>query len=522
MRLTAITRSKSASVHSVTGTRCWMPALLTRMSSRPCVAAICAIAAMRGRPRRRRRTAPARRQALAAQALGDLGQRARIAAVERARAHPARPAPRPWRGRGRARRRSPGRCARRAGTDRTCFPYRPGSGNKPAGRIRGGQVTKVQRERAMIKAAGRSLAVQRLQPAAAAAGPTLVFLHEGLGCIALWKDFPTRLVRAAGPARASSTTAGATGSRSRSTGRAPRRYLHDEAQRLPAGGAERGRRRAQPSWSATATAARIALLFAARVPERPGRDRHRGRARLRRGHHRWPASAPRASPMPTTDLAAPPRPLSRRQDRRALPGLARRLAVARVPELEHRGRAAARHLPALVLQGADDEYGTPAQVEAIARGVSRPGRERAAAGLSGTRRTSEAAERVLDLIADFVRPAILGRAGRPGLDLGQEGAPALGRRAVHAIVAEPEGAAARMAQGSEAAHDRSGDPGRRSRTGSTTRASRRSRSPPISRMFCIRPWIGCRPFGSSKVTCGTHTRSIQPLSIAGRLYHQVG
>jgi len=46
--------------------------------------------------------------------------------------------------------------------------------------------------------------------------------------------------------------------------------------------------------------------------------------------------------------------------------------------------------------------------------------------------------------------------------------------------------------------------------------------PPSSRMFCISPLIGARPVGSSKVTNGTHTRSIQPLSIAGRLYHQVG
>ena len=47
----------------------------------------------------------------------------------------------------------------------------------------------------------------------------------------------------------------------------------------------------------------------------------------------------------TTDLPRPPRPLSRRQDRWHLQGLARRLALARVPRLEHRGRAAAHHLP---------------------------------------------------------------------------------------------------------------------------------------------------------------------------------
>ncbi len=28
--------------------------------------------------------------------------------------------------------------------------------------------------------------------------PTLVFLHEGLGCVGLWKDFPERLAAATG------------------------------------------------------------------------------------------------------------------------------------------------------------------------------------------------------------------------------------------------------------------------------------------------------------------------------------
>jgi pimeloyl-ACP methyl ester carboxylesterase len=29
-------------------------------------------------------------------------------------------------------------------------------------------------------------------------GPTLIFLHEGLGCVALWREFPVRLVRMSG------------------------------------------------------------------------------------------------------------------------------------------------------------------------------------------------------------------------------------------------------------------------------------------------------------------------------------
>jgi pimeloyl-ACP methyl ester carboxylesterase len=38
----------------------------------------------------------------------------------------------------------------------------------------------------------------RWYPPAAPRLPTLVFLHEGLGCVALWKDFPEKLARATG------------------------------------------------------------------------------------------------------------------------------------------------------------------------------------------------------------------------------------------------------------------------------------------------------------------------------------
>ncbi|MBE0619735.1 MAG: alpha/beta hydrolase [Burkholderiales bacterium] len=43
---------------------------------------------------------------------------------------------------------------------------------------------------------GRSLEYRRI--AAAADGPTLVFLHEGLGSISQWRDFPQRIVEATG------------------------------------------------------------------------------------------------------------------------------------------------------------------------------------------------------------------------------------------------------------------------------------------------------------------------------------
>jgi len=49
---------------------------------------------------------------------------------------------------------------------------------------------------AYLSVGGRSLEYQRI--AAAADGPTLVFLHEGLGSISQWRDFPERIVEATG------------------------------------------------------------------------------------------------------------------------------------------------------------------------------------------------------------------------------------------------------------------------------------------------------------------------------------
>ncbi len=51
----------------------------------------------------------------------------------------------------------------------------------------------IQRQRCDLYAAGHRLHAERLFPVHAAAGPTLVFLHEGLGSIGQWRDFPVQL-----------------------------------------------------------------------------------------------------------------------------------------------------------------------------------------------------------------------------------------------------------------------------------------------------------------------------------------
>src|SRR5512145_1417316 len=48
-----------------------------------------------------------------------------------------------------------------------------------------------------VRAAGRSLAYEWIG-AARDGGPALVFLHEGLGSIRQWRDFPARVAAATG------------------------------------------------------------------------------------------------------------------------------------------------------------------------------------------------------------------------------------------------------------------------------------------------------------------------------------
>ncbi len=52
-----------------------------------------------------------------------------------------------------------------------------------------------------VSAAGCRLRVKRIEPESASDSmdkPTLVFLHEGLGCIEMWRDFPETLCKSAG------------------------------------------------------------------------------------------------------------------------------------------------------------------------------------------------------------------------------------------------------------------------------------------------------------------------------------
>jgi pimeloyl-ACP methyl ester carboxylesterase len=198
------------------------------------------------------------------------------------------------------------------------------------------------------------------------AKPSIVLLHEGLGSVSAWGDFPEALCRRTGHSVVAYSRAGY----GRSTiVREPfgSDYMHREAQRvLPAFLDALELRR--PILFGHSDGASIALIFAAHVPNRTTAlileaphvfveeltiesiagitAGYPGNARLRQGlarHH----DDPDATFARWSEIWL--HPAFRAWD-----------ITASLKDVD---------VPVLVLQGRDDEYGTPAQVEAIVAGV---------------------------------------------------------------------------------------------------------------------------------------------------------
>lgn len=82
-------------------------------------------------------------------------------------------------------------------------------------------------EEGFVEAGGARLEYRWIPPTEQGR-PTLVFLHEGLGCIAIWKDFPARVAAETGCGALVYTRKGYGRSSSIAPPR-PLRYMHDEA-----------------------------------------------------------------------------------------------------------------------------------------------------------------------------------------------------------------------------------------------------------------------------------------------------
>jgi pimeloyl-ACP methyl ester carboxylesterase len=271
---------------------------------------------------------------------------------------------------------------------------------------------RMQRIKDTVEAAGHRLAVERLLPSAGSdprAGgdaPWLVLLHEGLGSMLQWRDLPERLARATGCPVLLYDRWGFGASEALALPR-PDDYLDREAHDalpdvLRACGIERS------ILIGHSDGGTIALLYAAAFPERPlGLVTIAAHVfvedvtvvGIEHAVERWR----------TTDL---PRRLARYHGDKAetvfrgwaetwlRPGFRAWRMTERLPRIR---------CPALVIQGADDQYGTPSQVEAIVAGISGPAEALLIPG-AGHAPHLDAPEPVLAAIERFI--ATLQRGGR--------------------------------------------------------------------------------------------------------------
>lgn len=256
----------------------------------------------------------------------------------------------------------------------------------------------MQLEHATIRAAGQRLAVLRLRPEAARPGPPVVFLHEGLGSIALWKDFPAVLCRRLRLPGIAYDRQGH--GRSAPLDR-PRdaRYLHEEAELvLPAVLDALGVPRAV--LFGHSDGATIALLFAAAHPARVA-------AMISEAAHLFVEEETLAGiraaveAYATTDL---PRRLARYHGDKT-EALFRAWSGTWLSPAFRDWRVEAEvarvTAPVLAIQGAEDEYGTPAQVEAIKRLAKGPVETALLPGCAHVPH-HQARDKVLDLAAGFI------------------------------------------------------------------------------------------------------------------------
>jgi len=198
--------------------------------------------------------------------------------------------------------------------------------------------------------------------AAAEGRPTLLLLHEGLGCAAMWRDFPEKLAAVTGCRVIAGSRAGYGGSDPYPDPRTPR-YMHREAEEaLPALLAALDIKR--PVLIGHSDGGSIALLFAAAFPAVPlgvavmaphEFVEEETLAGIRTAREAWVTTDwPRKLARYHTDA---PRVFREWNDTWLSPAFRDWNIEACLRDIR---------CPVLALQGEDDEYATMRQVEVIA------------------------------------------------------------------------------------------------------------------------------------------------------------
>jgi pimeloyl-ACP methyl ester carboxylesterase len=219
-----------------------------------------------------------------------------------------------------------------------------------------------------IEAGGRRLEFRWVRPAGAAERPTLVFLHEGLGSISLWKRFPDSVAEATGCTALVYSRYGYGKSEPLD---APRGvdYMHREAlEALPDLLARL--EVARPILIGHSDGASIALIHA-------GADRWPVRGVVAMAPHVFVEEVSIASiaqakvAFETTDL---PARLGRHHDdvASAFRGWNDIWLHPDFRSWNIEGCLRGIRCPVLLIQGHDDQYGTMAQIEAVERQVAGP------------------------------------------------------------------------------------------------------------------------------------------------------
>ena len=256
-----------------------------------------------------------------------------------------------------------------------------------------------------VHAGPHTLQVMTLAPAGAAAGrPTLVLLHDGLGSIAQWRDFPQQLVAATDLPALVYDRVGHGGSDPLSAARDVHYLFREAEESLPAVLEACGI--TAPLLIGHSDGGTIALLYAALFPEQPS-------GVVTEAAHLFVEEVTLAGiraaveAYETGDLRER---LARHHHERTGPLFRGWSDTWLSPEYRHWNIEDALpriRCPILAIQGEDDEYATPAQVQAIAAGAPRRTKVLLLPGC-GHAPHHQARERVLREITKFVRERVRG------------------------------------------------------------------------------------------------------------------
>ncbi len=252
---------------------------------------------------------------------------------------------------------------------------------------------------------GKRLRVQRLRqgPAWRPGAPVLVFLHEGLGCIEFWRDFPSRLAEATDLEALVYDRQGYGGS---SPADAPRGadYLHVEAlEYLPAVLRAEGIERAVLVGHSDGGS--IALIHAAHHPQTV--------ACITEAAHIFVEEITLAGIRAAdgiyreTDLSEKLSRYHGEKTDQVFRAWVETWLSAEFRNWNIEAELPRVRVPVLAMQGKDDEYGTPAQVRGIVEGVNGPA-EACLISDCGHTPHKEQPDKALAAMAEFIRRTVPG------------------------------------------------------------------------------------------------------------------